>query len=178
MPFVQRMENGEVVDIYETKAMNSEIQVTTEQRFDLSMSAPITMTSLWDRLGFLSDTKFAMQMLCGEVHIPLDVDTTTTLVLEEIIRLFNTLYEGHTEITLRDEEFRYYWQRVWERTSSSISTIHFGHYKSATYSTTITNFLAQKITLIARCGCPPECWGHGLQVLLEKIAGVAFVTKL
>ncbi len=32
--------------------------------------------------------------------------------------------------------------------------------------------------MIARCGCPPERWGHGLQVLLKKIAGVALVTKL
>jgi hypothetical protein len=56
--------------------------------------------------------------------------------------------------------------------------IHFGHYKSVTYFTTITNFLAPKITLIARCGCPPEHWGHGLQILLKKIAGVALVTKL
>ena len=61
------MEQGEVVDIYETEAMNLEIQVTTEQRFDLSMSAPITMTSLRDRLGFLSDTEFAMQMLRNKV---------------------------------------------------------------------------------------------------------------
>jgi hypothetical protein len=59
VPFVQRTEQGEVVDIYKTKAMNLEIQITTEQRFDLSMSAPITMTSLWDCLGFFSDTEFA-----------------------------------------------------------------------------------------------------------------------
>ncbi len=32
--------------------------------------------------------------------------------------------------------------------------------------------------MIARCSCPPERWGHGFQVLLEKIAGVALVTKL
>jgi hypothetical protein len=44
MLFVQRMEQGEVVNIYKTKAMNLEIQVTIEQRFNLSMSAPITMT--------------------------------------------------------------------------------------------------------------------------------------
>jgi hypothetical protein len=44
-------------------------------------------------------------MLCGEVHIPSDVNATTTLVLEEIIRLFNTLHEGQTEITLEEEEF-------------------------------------------------------------------------
>jgi hypothetical protein len=55
MPFVQRMEHGEVSNIYETKTMNLEIQVT-EQRCDLSMSAPITMTSLWDHLRFLLDT--------------------------------------------------------------------------------------------------------------------------
>jgi hypothetical protein len=85
VPFVQRMEHGEVVNIYETEAMNPEIQVTTEQQFDLSMSAPITMTSLRDRLGFLSDTEFAMQMLRNKVHIPPDVDATTTLVLKEII---------------------------------------------------------------------------------------------
>ncbi len=99
------MEQGEVVDIYKTKAMNLEIQVTTEQRFNLSMSAPITMTSLWDHLGFLSDTEFAMQMLRGEVHIPPDDNATTTLVLEKIICLFNTLHKGHTEIMLGEEEF-------------------------------------------------------------------------
>jgi hypothetical protein len=58
------------------------------------------MTSLRDRLGFLSDTDFTMQMLRGELHIPPDVDATTTLVLEEIVRLFGTLEDGHTEITL------------------------------------------------------------------------------
>ena len=47
-----------------------------------------------------------------------------------------------------------------------------------TYSETVTNFLAKKITLIARGRCPPDQWGHGLQVLLEKTADVALVTKL
>ncbi len=170
VPLVQRMEHREVVDIYKTEAMNCKIQVKMEQRFDLSMSAPITVTSLHDRLGFLSDTKFAMQMLRNEVHIHSDVDTTTTLVLEEIIRLFDTLQDGHIKITLGAEDFKYYWRRI--------RGIHFGHYKTATYSETLTDFFARKIMMIARCGCPPERWGHGLQVPLEKIARVALVTKL
>jgi hypothetical protein len=85
VPSVQRMEHGEIVDIYETEAMNLEIQVTMEQRFDLSMSAPITMTSLRNRLRFLSNTEFAMQMLRNEVHVAPDIDATTTLVLKEMI---------------------------------------------------------------------------------------------
>ena len=48
----------------------------------------------------------------------------------------------------------------------------------ATPSEVTTNFLARKITLIARGGCPPDRWGHGLQVMLEKVAGVALVNKL
>jgi hypothetical protein len=107
------------------------------------MSAPITMTSLRDRLGFLSNTEFAMQMLCNKVHIPSDVDTTTTLVLEEIMQVFDTLQDGHIKITLGAEDFKYYWRRVREKTLSLISGIHFGHYKTATYSETLIDFFAR-----------------------------------
>ena len=98
------------------------------------------MTSLQEKLGFLSDTDFAVQMLRGEVHIPPDVDAPTTLVLEEIRRLFCTLQDSHSNITIGAEEFRYYWRGVKERTSSSISGIHFGHYKSAVYSLSVSDF--------------------------------------
>jgi len=178
IPFVQRVENGIVVDISTTDEMNREIQAVTEKRFDLSMSAPITMSSLRTRLGFLSDTDFANSLLTGDVHIPWDVDDVTATVVEEVIRLFGLLREGHGVVEITADHFRYYWRRFKERTSSSISGIHAGHYKSATHSATVTNFLAQKITLIARGGCPPDRWGHGLQVMLEKVAGVALVNKL
>jgi hypothetical protein len=46
------------------------------------------------------------------------------------------------------------------------------------HSDTVTSFLARKITLIAQGGCPPDHWGHGLQIMLEKVAGVALVNKL
>ena len=67
--------------------MYKEIQTVTEKRFDLSMSAPITMSSLRTQLGFLSDTDFANKLLAGDVHIPWDVDDVTATVLGEVIRL-------------------------------------------------------------------------------------------
>jgi len=124
-----------------------------EKRFDLSMSAPITMSSLRTRLGFLSDTDFTNSLLTGDVHIPWDVDDVTATVLEEVIRLFGLLREGHGVVDITADHFRYYWRRFKEQTLSSISGIHAGHYKSATHSDTVTNFLARKITLIARGGC-------------------------
>jgi hypothetical protein len=41
-----KIEQDEVINIYETDTMSLEIQTSIEHRFDLS--APITMTSLWD----------------------------------------------------------------------------------------------------------------------------------
>jgi hypothetical protein len=39
-------------------------------------------------------------MLKGEVHIPLDVNNATTIVLEKIIKPFCQLHEGQAEISL------------------------------------------------------------------------------
>jgi hypothetical protein len=38
-----------------------------------------------------------MSLLKGRVHILLDVNDATTIVLEEIIKLFCKLHEGHTD---------------------------------------------------------------------------------
>jgi hypothetical protein len=134
IPLMHKMENREVIDIMETEEMNKEIQEITEKRFDLSMSSPITMSLLWDKLGFLSNTNVATSLLHGNVHIPDDVDNVTTMVIEEIIRLFKTLQEDHAEMTLGESKFQYYWRKFREKTSLSISGAHAGHYKSATFS--------------------------------------------
>ena len=176
---VQKMVNGEVTAITDKEDMNAEIQQVTEKRFDLAHSAKISLSSLKDKLGYLSDTEFAKELLDGSVDIPSDVDDTTTLVLEEIGRLgMEIQHEDGQKFTITPEQFKYFWRKVKEDTSSSISTVHYGHYKAASDSEAITKFLSQKITVIARCGCPPERWGVGLQVMLEKIAGVALVNKL
>ncbi len=178
IPLVQKMEGGEEINITETEEMNKEIQEVTEKRFDLLMSTPNMMFLLCKKLCLLSDTDFAISLLHGNVHIPDNVDDVTTTVIEEIISLFRTFQEDHAEITLGESEFQYYWRKFREKTSSSISGAHAGHYKSATFLDMVTNFLSRKITLIVRGGCPPERWGHGLQVFLEKVAGVALVNKL
>ncbi len=99
-------------------------------------------------------------------------------MIKEIIWLFQTLLEDHTDFTLGESDFRHYWRKFKEKTSLSILGVHVGHYKSATFLDMATNFLSRKITLIVCGGCPPEHWGHGLQVLLEKVAGVTLVNKL
>jgi hypothetical protein len=72
----------------------------------------------------------------------------------------------------------HFWTSVGEFTSSSMSGVHYGYYKSASKCATSTKILAQQLTVVARSGITPENCSIGLQVMLEKIAGVCFFKKL
>jgi hypothetical protein len=121
IPLVQKMEDIEVINITETEEMNKEIQEVTEKRFNLSMSAPITMSLLCKKLGLLSNTDFSISLLHGIVHIPDDIDNVTTTAIEEIIWLIRSFQEDHAEITLGELEFWYFWRKFREKTLLSIS---------------------------------------------------------
>ena len=81
------MVNGRVVDIENKKEMNTEIQEVAEKQFGQAYSTKITLSSLQQKMGYLSDTDFSKKLLDGIVDIPDDVDNSTVLVLEEIDRL-------------------------------------------------------------------------------------------
>ena len=88
------------------------------------------------------------------------------------------LTNSEISIVISPEEFRHFWGRAKEGTASSISGVHFGHYKAAVKYELLSEFLAKQVTLIARTGHPPKRWSRGLTVMLEKIAGLALVNKL
>ena len=90
----------------------------------------------------------------GTYDIPDEVDDATALILEEIGRIGVKLSDGEVTVTITPEEFQYFWKRIREGTASSYSGIHYGHYKAAAHSSRLSSFLAKKITLISRTGCP------------------------
>jgi hypothetical protein len=59
-----------------------------------------------------------------------------------------------------------------------MSGVHYGHYKAAIQDEMSSEALALQLTVIAQSGIPLENWSMGLQVMLEKIAGVCLVEKL
>ena len=59
-----------------------------------------------------------------------------------------------------------------------MSGVHYGHYKAAIQDELSSAVLALQLTVIAQSSVPPENWSVGLQVMLEKIAGVCLVKKL
>ena len=71
--------------------------------------------------------------------------------------------EEEHEIVVTSEDFRIFWKRVSEWTTSSPSSIHYGHYKASVENILSSKIHAQQLTVIARSGDAPERWGVSLQ---------------
>jgi hypothetical protein len=85
------------------------------------------------------------------------MDPATKLILEEIgklgVKIMNR--EGY-EIVITPNEFQSFWRRMNEFTLSSMSRVHYDHYKAAIQDEVGTKVLAQQLTVIARSVIPPE----------------------
>ena len=165
-----------VCDTKET--VEAAIAEENSKRFSLANSAPICQGALFELLGFSANTETAEQILEGTWIPPEDTDGPTLIILKEIARIWGKMQNGEVNIIISQEYFQHYWKRVKERTSSSFSGLHFGHYKAAAHSDFLSKVHALKLSIITKTGSAPERWARGLNVMLEKVAGLALVTKL
>jgi hypothetical protein len=176
---VQRVVNGEVKEYIVQEDIKQAIQRKCKIHFSLAHSAPIMKTPLGERLRYLSNKFLARLIILGTYDIPSDLDPATKLILEEIGKLGMKIVNGEgNKIVITPDDFKHFWRKVNEFTSLSMSGIHYGHYKVAFQDELSSAVLALQLTIIARSSVPTENWSVGLQVMLEKIAGVCLVKKL
>jgi hypothetical protein len=176
---VQRVVNCEVKDYIVQEDVKQAIQRECKIHFTLAHSVPIMKSLLGDRLRYLSEESLARSIIMGTYEFPSDLDSATRLVLEEIGKLGIKIINGEgSEIVITPDDFKFFWKKVNEFTSSSVSGVHYGHYKAAIQDELILEVLALQLTVVARSGIPPKNWSVGLQEMLEKIAGVCLVKKL
>jgi hypothetical protein len=71
------------------------------------------------------------------------------------------------KIVITPEVFKQFWRNFKEFTSSSMSGVHYGHYKVAIQDDLSTEIVPQQRIVIARSGISPENCCEGLQVMLE-----------
>ena len=78
------------------------------------------------------------------------MDPATKLILEEIGRLgVKLVNEERTEIIITPDNLKRFWTKVGEFMSSSMSGVHYGHYKAAMKCNVSTKILAQQLTVVA-----------------------------
>lgn len=96
----------------------------------------------------------------------------------EISRVAQLHRCGGVELEITRGDFQRYWKGVKERTSSSMSGQHFGHYKSAAHCDELSEFHAMFTQVVSSRGRPLRRWSVGLSAMLLKKAGVYLVSKL
>ena len=94
---------------------------------------------------------------------------TTVIILNEISRIWRLMGEGEVSIIITKEDFQYHWKSVKERTASSFSGRHFGHYAAAAHSDALSEVHTRHLALVTKTGAAPNRWSKGLSVMLEKM---------
>ena len=169
---------GNKVECTTKETVEEAIHGKINPRFSRAKSAPMCNGPLFELLGYNADTKAGAQILEGTCVPPPGTDPATGIILQEIARMWRLMGEGEVNIIITKEGFKHYWGRTKEKTASSYPGRHFGHYKAAAHSEYLSEVHARTLSLITKTRATPGRWSRGLSVMLEKITGVALVTKL
>jgi hypothetical protein len=143
------------------------------KHFSLTENTPLHQEPFYMAFGPLAiNTPAARAILHGTYTIPKGMDNYTREFL-------NTLQahapcNPHLRISceITKEDFQQFWRKQKERMSSSISGLHYGHYKAAANDATLSEIHALFTELAVTGGSPFSRWETGLSCMLEKVAGV------
>ena len=150
--------DGSTVRVDTKEQCEQAIQDELKPRFDRAKSAPVCQGALFKLLGYEVDSKTAIDILEGKFDAPAGTDGATLLLFHEISNIWKSMKDGKVNVVITKEDFQYFWKRAKERTASSISKVHFGHYTSAAHSDLLSEIHARKLSLIAQTGNAPERW--------------------
>jgi hypothetical protein len=128
--------------------------------------------------GYNAVSPIAKMILDGTFEYPPDFNKTTKEILQECARIRLLVTKDLVGTGITKEDWHNHWGQTKEKTSSSVSGRHFGHYKAGLRSVYISYLQAFQATLIVKRGMVLEQWSRGLSVMLEKIFGCSLIAKL
>jgi len=164
---------------YTDQAMvEAKIMQNNEKRFRLTEGSPPMTEPLRSDLGFLADTDAARRILDGTYLCPPGVEDCTKNFLQSLQISEPREPEDLIPMTVSKEDYQRHWKRSREKTSSSMSGLHFGHWKAAAESNYLAEIHAMFTEIMVSTGHSPRRWQQGLSVMLEKILGCRLPEKL
>ena len=149
-----------------------------DQRFYSAEHAPICKGRLRGEFGYLANTLAGDKVLDGTYDYLADFHSATKELLEECARIRAQVPENSVSDFLGCREWQRRWLRAKEKTSLSVSTLHFGHYMAGAKSNRISYVHSLKTSIFLKHGTPLGRWANGLSVMLEKEFGCNLINEL
>ena len=164
---VQVSEGGELTT-YDThddivRVVNSRIG----ERYKLGHRSPLSAGRLLEEIGQFAEKEAAARILDGTYEFPEGTDCVLIELLQEAARL-RVEFEGAgmDDSRLSVEDFIDFWKSAQEKTSSSDSGRHFGHYIAASDDPELAVLHVESMNIAAKYGLPLDRWKSALTVLL------------
>eukprot|EP00956_Cyclotella_meneghiniana_P026049 scaffold55510_cov37-Cyclotella_meneghiniana.AAC.1 len=149
-----------------------------QKRYHMAEEAPICQGALRGQFGYNATSLAAKQVLAGTYEFEDDFHNGTARIMKAIADIRGKIPINSVDKIITREVWQKKWKKKKEETSSSVSTLHFGHYISGAHSDQISDFHALKTSLALVHGIALNRWSKGLCVMLEKVMGVRLINKL
>ena len=113
------------------------------------------MEPLQSKLGLLADTDAAQCILNGTYVCPPGVDPDTAEFLYLLRVADPDVILNMIPMTVSKEDFQAHWKHSREWTSSSMSGLHYGHYKAAAENNLLSEIHAISTEILITLGFSP-----------------------
>ena len=169
--FVQeRDDEGVLHDCRTKEAIEEACLRENDQRFRLASDTPMLQEPLISDFGPYGVTEAAQQVLDGTYVPPEGTDPYFTALLP-YLKQTTEIRANPIDFSLNLENYRARWNRAKERTSSSPSGLHFGHYKACAQDDEASEVQAILGYIPLRTGYRPQRWKRAVNCMLGKGKG-------
>lgn len=169
---VEYRDNGVLIQASSKEEVEHAIMKENSSRFRLAYTSLLLEGNLHHELG-----------PSGEGPLSRDILTSQELLqdrpeVKEIFEMFRQSSNKTIPSQISTEQWIEHWKHAKERTASSLSGLHFGHYKAHTVMKEIAEIKCKLVNLALASGQPLLRWIRGVSVMLEKVDGNINVQKL
>ena len=145
------------------------------KRFYIAEQVPFCQGKLRGDFGYMANNEAGQAVLNGSYQCPEGTDEGAIDLFREIAHIRSIVPKDLVNTSFTRQWWVDHWMTKKEKTSSSESGLHFGHYKAGALSEIISRHDALKTTICNKWGFALE---RGLSCMLEKIPGCNLIEKL
>lgn len=167
--------------ITDPEAITKHISAANARQYHQAHDTPFGKEPLKSYFGYRGDTKGAEQLIEGQLPDPeimQQLMPETQSILHYLARFPKQEQKVPTSPTIMVDHFQRLYARMDERTSSSPSGRHLGHYKVAAKSDWLSELHAAMMSIPYKVGISPQRWQQIVDVMLEKKPGERKIHRL
>ena len=166
--------DGSTTKLSDQTEVETAIAEMVTERYQLCNTTPLMQEPWLSRFGAMGETQTSAQLLQGDHSSLHDMEEYTRLLLSQITPQGpSPPIPASMEVT----DFVQYWKQARERTSSSVSNRHFGHYIASTKSEELAEIHATVCHVARSTGYALKRWERALLVMIQKKPGVLDVQE-